>query len=1761
MNTVPSVESQHKSVAHGDAGRGEAAAGNIAASELAAALQEGESIAAVSFLDGPKPAAGWVLTTAAGHAFRIRPVTYCRPEEGQWEAGHDADGSYWWAANIEDRPLAKVLARIREDSSTRARFAALWAKYGQHTAQAPVFGCVPDRVELEPGVFLVRRFGAVGLVAECRWGFEHLTAADGREGCTGEDWARRGTDHRRYVAEWKVWNSALERVANSHLRVVSVCADDDKEADVDAYCAMSAPYVGKCSAKRSGARYWVAVVDDQDCELGRFVACARCLSRRILDDAHGGDRSAGRDVVDLARDLAKGDPKTCALHWQQWGDRAAELCGQMLTQALENGERAPWPCKALADALIAQGAADGDERAKREARAAVRERGGSKKAQDEAAALAAEARIGRAALVAAVRASRTAFSLRLNAASTTKDEERSSEADFGQTAEQRLGSTSPHVAVASTTVISTTDAAYGPDDTHAPERANDASRPAGTTLAAPADSAMENSSADRWLDESNARTELPRMGWCTGLADVLAAAYAGDLYADTSGIVRRREGQGRRVRAALVELLASGGYIAVPRAGRRGPVTVTPDGVTAHRWCTAAPDLLHTDHRAAYWARVRVHHTGRTSKQSARDQARRLTPLPNGQEDARRRAAQMRQLEQWAKEMEATRERLAAEQAERDAQAKQEQAAASARSEQEAQERQAAKDDGRDDGLVMSQHGPQEIVMGTGRRRVTVTRASPTTWEAVVRGAVYVVSKEGGEDWPWLVIAPDGTRLDVCSVINDAPYAASVRDIVRAHADATERGETFPEWTPPGAAVATPKETGQGRAAAGGDLPKVGEAYRTPAPARAVALDLIGSQWVAECDRHGPVSMGLNKFGDAVADIAGAYVYDTELDAADAARAHLDVHAREDADVMTPEDIDAAQALNFSRNQWRTLGWIRDGKVRETADGFSAYDISPDRADVSKRIRKTLVPRLWAAGYVKVLAIAPGARTFGLTDEGVRALRLWSNAMRINAVTEPEKDPRHAVVKSSPYRWLSAGETWPGEQEKAQALADAEQAVNERAAALRVAEEKAAAERAATPTVDELAVLEALNRDGLDAEATATLSAAYIGHVVTRHRPGATSARLDAGTGDWRVTRTYNVNGVEKPITPAAADVLSAATANLTAATAGTWRVLCTTVNERYGVYQLDLATAIQAGAATLALLDQAEQGRPEESAELWASREFVQTAKPGTEAEVIEWAGAGLLWQNGDGFSHAGRKVNVSRVLPLIEAGTLHRSADGRVYPTQTQRPQSDNGSADPPAAGPKVPAGGSGAAPQAQEPGPVRVPDTFAASGRTPLTYDDLDGWTYADFVAAHPSEEDTADLVRLAGPGPVGWLFDPSEGDAPRAVNLFGGCGGWCVGIRRILGAKVDMLCIDASRDATATATRAGCHAICADVRSIDPEHFVFRHTQILIGSSPCIDFTNAGKRAGRLPENVAALVDAIEQAGAAVGNYIVDGPGCTCVTDEECECGPEAYDHFGARSGDTWDEIRSLVADMPGAETAGLMLEPMIWALALKHSGAPLHTILFEQSNQLPQEIRDVIKEELYCAGENELGAAVSVTWEEIDAAAYGSPSTRKRAFLMATFGRFSTAPAAPAITITADQATSLPADLQVITRGARRTSGGNAFVMGRVIPGVTSRIRSVDVGHKGGRFTLEQIAALVTLPSEYAALAEGSRTSVCRQFADIVAPVVSAAVFSEAAGHLFGIQRGRGGWLPLLLAYLRKQYPQAPALSGATSATVEAGDDP
>ncbi|MEU2098646.1 hypothetical protein [Streptomyces globisporus] len=364
---------------------------------LRAALVEGESIAAVSFTDEREPVAGWILTTAAGHTFRIRPVTYSSSGDDEWEAGHDADGSYWWAMNREDRPLVAVLARIREDSATRTRFAALWAQYGHLTEQAPQFETTTNRVELEEGVYLVSRFGRIGLIASCRWGWEHLTDPDGAQGHTEEGWSRRGPDNRQYVAEWQIWHLAQEAVPNERLRVVDRLTDNMAETP-DAYCDASYPYVGKCSAKRSGARYTVAVDTDQGSEIGCYTVCARCLSHRLLSDS--GRQIDHHDVQRLVRDLAKGDPKVGNLHWKQWDDRAAEIAGQMLSAALDAGETAPWPAQALASQILSEACEAGDDRAMREARAAVKSGGGKAKAQKQAAEEAFAARQDRAALVA-----------------------------------------------------------------------------------------------------------------------------------------------------------------------------------------------------------------------------------------------------------------------------------------------------------------------------------------------------------------------------------------------------------------------------------------------------------------------------------------------------------------------------------------------------------------------------------------------------------------------------------------------------------------------------------------------------------------------------------------------------------------------------------------------------------------------------------------------------------------------------------------------------------------------------------------------------------------------------------------------------------------------------------------------------------------------------------------------------------------------------------------------------------------------------------------------------------------------------------------------------------------------------------------------------------------------------------------------------------------------------------------------------------------
>ncbi|MFI1408783.1 hypothetical protein ACH4Y0_02410 [Streptomyces sp. NPDC020707] len=795
----------------------------------------------------------------------------------------------------------------------------------------------------------------------------------------------------------------------------------------------------------------------------------------------------------------------------------------------------------------------------------------------------------------------------------------------------------------------------------------------------------------RGTDSDAART-MTALGWSAAFVATVRLAAAGGLKADGSGFraVDATGRTGRRVKGERVLLLARCGYLAHHTSGL---VAATEDGHEALRLADAAgPGALRDE--SDVMASVRKARRARQWDSHAGQDAHALPVLPGGGEKRRRLAAARKGAERAAVEAEKTRKRIEALKRRARIRDRREARRKAARKAERTAPRRCCRgvwplewrcvecrelaargiedfpalSPGDSDSRAQQDHdndtdGHTDM---TGNRHITVKRITAFLLHATTRGQVYTIVKEDGCERPWIVVSSDGERIAHPSVINDEPLTDDIRNIVRAHADG-KPVPGFPADSERAAdAVATPEEAaGEG---SGADKTPDVPAYNMPTPARAVALDIRETKWVAECDRHGPVSMALDKYGDPVADVSAAYVYTSRDEADDAARLHRDGHAAKDDDTMTPDDIDAAQSLNFSRNQWRALGWMSEGKVRETADGFTAFDVSPDKADVSAKINKQRVPGLWLAGFVKVYAIAPGVREFGSTDEGAAAFRLWSQAVRIGAVTEPEKDTKHPAVKDGPYRWLSAGDSWPGEVEAAQAAVDAAAKAKAEAAALRKAEEERAALKTATPTDDELAVIDALGRKDLDENTAAALSAAYIGHVISRYRPGATAVRLDTSSNDdeRHASRTCNVNGVENPITTEANDTLSAIPANLTDATADIWHALCTWVNERYGVYQLDLQTAMDAGRAALAALATDEESEAQESPELWASRAFVPTAEPGTDAEVIEWAGAGLLWQRGDGFGHAGRTVPAARVAPLIEAGTLYRSADGRVYPVK---------------------------------------------------------------------------------------------------------------------------------------------------------------------------------------------------------------------------------------------------------------------------------------------------------------------------------------------------------------------------------------------------------------------------------------------------------------------------------------------------------------
>ncbi|GJF32639.1 hypothetical protein KNE206_53390 [Kitasatospora sp. NE20-6] len=389
---------------------------------------------------------------------------------------------------------------------------------------------------------------------------------------------------------------------------------------------------------------------------------------------------------------------------------------------------------------------------------------------------------------------------------------------------------------------------------------------------------------------------------------------------------------------------------------------------------------------------------------------------------------------------------------------------------------------------------------------------------------------------------------------------------------------------------------------------------------------------------------------------------------------------------------------------------------------------------------------------------------------------------------------------------------------------------------------------------------------------------------------------------------------------------------------------------------------------------------------------------------------------------------------------------------------------------------------------------------------------------------------ELVALAHPWPVRWLFPPQPGDPRRTVNLFAGPGGWEQGLQVLDPDGWDVVGVELGWDAAATAVAAGHRRIVADVRTLSPIHPALRYVEGLTVSAPCQVWTPAGKREGHRDSNLDLLLDTFTLAcEATFGHWHDSGE---CCDDGDCGiCSDPEWDGYGGFTGPliSFDEARSLVPQMTD-ERIGLIAETLIWSLALTARYDNLRWLAMEQSSALPKVVLEAISDELQVAD------WCSAGYQVLDAADTGVASHRRRIYLVAGRHHYvnlqAMHPARPVPARTAAQALGWPEGIEVNTRGNRQTPGGNEWSADKTSPGITSKIRGWYWAHdKDRKFTVPEAALLVGMPTTYPWT--GSRTSACQQLADIVIPSEAARVIGGAIFHQ--------EWEQPVAAYLKATY--------------------
>jgi hypothetical protein len=170
--------------------------------------------------------------------------------------------------------------------------------------------------------------------------------------------------------------------------------------------------------------------------------------------------------------------------------------------------------------------------------------------------------------------------------------------------------------------------------------------------------------------------------------------------------------------------------------------------------------------------------------------------------------------------------------------------------------------------------------------------------------------------------------------------------------------------------------------------------------------------------------------------------WDDKGDARIAAYAHYDEAHRPADDVLTEQEIAEVKRWPLSDAQRQVLSWAEYAEVAEFEDGFWALDCVPDRWDVNKRIARSRVTGLWAAGLLNVHLDGSGRRRLVKSPTGHRVARLLWRAKRQGVAEAAAKDAKLTPLpkRSGGYPLLSEGRYFKGEQRPADDAAPTEPA-------------------------------------------------------------------------------------------------------------------------------------------------------------------------------------------------------------------------------------------------------------------------------------------------------------------------------------------------------------------------------------------------------------------------------------------------------------------------------------------------------------------------------------------------------------------------------------------------------------------------------------------------------------------------------------------------------------------------------------------------